>query len=601
MKQPTCPATPEDRLSATRLLPGGAGSGIYCRCYHLTVSAIRPFGVLGAVPQPCRGSMPSAWRMTARAAEKFQALWRGIHVRRPFPPTSFIARRLTFLVSARGRAARRRPSLGAGRRDRFGGHSAASYTTLKGAFDAINAGTHQGVIGIGISGNTTETATGGDQRQRRGRRGLHLDRHPADRRRGALDLRRDRRGQPADRFQRRRQRHHRRPQHRRQLADHRQHHRLGDLRHRDLPLHRRRHQQHGHQLEHPRPSSSASVATNGGTIFFSTDAVTTSGNDNNTISNNNIGPAGANLPSKAILCNGSTAHHRDRQQRHHRQQQQHLRLLRRGRRPAPASPPTPAATPGRSPATGSTRPPPAPGPPAPLHTPIDIRPTTATSGAQGFTVTGNIIGFASNTQTGVYTLTGAGTGAKFHRHPVQRNHRRASISNINNNTVAAVSLTGVTSSGTTSACAVHRHPGHQRPGQYQRQHHRQPMRHRVAGLFDHHHHGHRRPRHLQFQRRRLERQQQQHRRHLGHQSRRLRHLRARPVPRPTPRPPRSGNATEQHSSAARSPIRSRLTSTGAASQVVGMSTTERARRPELERRPQPDQRTTAPAPRPPPR
>src|SRR6185436_9275235 len=52
-------------------------------------------------------------------------------------------------------------------------------------------------------------------------------------------------------------------------------------------------------------SNSASVATNGGVIFFSTDAVTTNGNDNNTISNNNIGPAGTNLPTKAILCNGS--------------------------------------------------------------------------------------------------------------------------------------------------------------------------------------------------------------------------------------------------------------------------------------------------------
>jgi hypothetical protein len=53
-------------------------------------------------------------------------------------------------------------------------------------------------------------------------------------------------------------------------------------------------------------SGTMSVATNGANIFFSTDANTTSGNDNNTISNNNIGPAGANLPTKGILCNGST-------------------------------------------------------------------------------------------------------------------------------------------------------------------------------------------------------------------------------------------------------------------------------------------------------
>lgn len=34
-----------------------------------------------------------------------------------------------------------------------------SYTTLKAAFDAVNAGTHQGVVTIEISANTTETAT----------------------------------------------------------------------------------------------------------------------------------------------------------------------------------------------------------------------------------------------------------------------------------------------------------------------------------------------------------------------------------------------------------------------------------------------------------
>lgn len=34
-----------------------------------------------------------------------------------------------------------------------------SYPTLKAAFDAINLGTHTGVITIDIVGNTTETAT----------------------------------------------------------------------------------------------------------------------------------------------------------------------------------------------------------------------------------------------------------------------------------------------------------------------------------------------------------------------------------------------------------------------------------------------------------
>lgn len=39
------------------------------------------------------------------------------------------------------------------------GTASGSYSNLKGAFDAINAGTHQGAITIAIVGNTTETAT----------------------------------------------------------------------------------------------------------------------------------------------------------------------------------------------------------------------------------------------------------------------------------------------------------------------------------------------------------------------------------------------------------------------------------------------------------
>ena len=47
------------------------------------------------------------------------------------------------------------------------------------------------------------------------------------------------------------------------------------------------------------------VTTNGGNIYFATDGSTADGNDNNTISNNNIGPAGANLPTKGVYSNGS--------------------------------------------------------------------------------------------------------------------------------------------------------------------------------------------------------------------------------------------------------------------------------------------------------
>ena len=40
-------------------------------------------------------------------------------------------------------------------------------------------------------------------------------------------------------------------------------------------------------------------------------------------------------------------------------------------------------------------------------TPILMNSSTATSGVQAMTITGNIIGYATNTQTGTYTLAGA--------------------------------------------------------------------------------------------------------------------------------------------------------------------------------------------------
>ncbi len=52
-------------------------------------------------------------------------------------------------------------------------------------------------------------------------------------------------------------------------------------------------------------SSTTAVAANGGNIFIG-DAAVTTGNDNNTISNCNIGPAGSNLPTKGVYLSGST-------------------------------------------------------------------------------------------------------------------------------------------------------------------------------------------------------------------------------------------------------------------------------------------------------
>ncbi|AWA28795.1 hypothetical protein HYN48_01095 [Flavobacterium magnum] len=186
-----------------------------------------------------------------------------------------------------------------------GGTSSANYTTLKGAFDAINAGTHTGTITIGISGNTTETATavlnasgsgaasyasiaisptGGAARTisgaiaggspmidlsgadnvtfdglNSGGNALTLSNTTASATSGTSTIR----------F-------------------------IGGATNNTITK------------CSVLGSFSAAVGTNGGNIFFSTDAVTANGNDNNTVSFCDIGPAGTNLPSKGIYINGST-------------------------------------------------------------------------------------------------------------------------------------------------------------------------------------------------------------------------------------------------------------------------------------------------------
>ncbi|MEP7010694.1 MAG: hypothetical protein ABJC13_10255 [Acidobacteriota bacterium] len=325
------------------------------------------------------------------------------------------------------------------------GTLAASYTTLKGAFDAINAGTHQATITIGISGNTTEAApavlnasgagaavyttiaispTGGAARTISGAIAAGsplIDFNGADNvtidglKTGGNSLTianttaSATSGTSTIRF-------------------------IGGATNNSIT---------NSILQ---GSSSASVATNGGTIFFSTDAVTANGNDNNTISNNDIAPAGANLPSKAILGNGSTTTMAIGNSG--------IIIINNnifdyfGAAVTSAGIATNAGcntwsitnnrfyqTGTRTWTTGA------------LHNAINIQGTTATSGAQAFTITGNIVGFASNTQTGVYTLTGS-TGRFI---GILFNGIIAgTTTNVNNNTVAAVSMTGVTSSGTST-------------------------------------------------------------------------------------------------------------------------------------------------------
>ncbi len=191
-------------------------------------------------------------------------------------------------------------------------------------------------------------------------------------------------------------------------------------------------------------SASMSVATNGGTIYFATDAITTAGNDNNTISNNNIGPVGAALPTKGIYGNGSTSTTAIGNSGIIINNNNIFDYF--GVAVTSAGVTTQGGcntwsitnnrlyqTAPRTWTTGAN------------NRGIEITSTVATSGAQGFTITGNIIGYATNTQTGTFTLSGS-TG-KF-MGIFFSGITGGTVSNINNNTVASVSLTGVASSGT---------------------------------------------------------------------------------------------------------------------------------------------------------
>lgn len=193
-------------------------------------------------------------------------------------------------------------------------------------------------------------------------------------------------------------------------------------------------------------SGTMAVATNGAVIFFSTDAVTAGGNDNNTISNCDIGPSGANLPTKGILGNGSTTStaignsgiiitNNDIHDFFGVAVTSAGVAINGGSNTWTITNNRFYQTGTRTWTTGA------------LHTPVILNSSTSISGVQGMSITGNIIGYASNTQTGTYTLTGSFgrfNGISF------SGIQAGTISNINNNTVASVSLTGVTSQGTTN-------------------------------------------------------------------------------------------------------------------------------------------------------
>ncbi len=191
-------------------------------------------------------------------------------------------------------------------------------------------------------------------------------------------------------------------------------------------------------------SFNAAVGTNGGNIYFATDALTANGNDNNTISNNDIGPAGANLATKGVYFNGSTT--------------------------------TTAINNSGNVVTGNL-----------IHDYFGAAVTSAgiyvgggttdctfsnnkfyqtatrtqTTAAQhsaiwianssgnNFQVTGNTIGFASSAGTGTYTFVGVGSGSVLV--PIFLNVGTTTASSVQGNTIAGISMSGAVSGTSSSA------------------------------------------------------------------------------------------------------------------------------------------------------
>lgn len=155
-------------------------------------------------------------------------------------------------------------------------------------------------------------------------------------------------------------------------------------------------------------SFSGSTFTNGGNIFFSTDALTPNGNDNNTISNCNIGPAGTNTPSKLIYGNGSITTAGIRNSGNLIDNNNLFDFFRAAgscsgihilngndlwtisnNRIYQTAPRVFTVT-------------------SPLYAGININQSQTTGIPGSYTITNNIIGFGSNTQTGTTTISGLG-------------------------------------------------------------------------------------------------------------------------------------------------------------------------------------------------
>lgn len=192
-------------------------------------------------------------------------------------------------------------------------------------------------------------------------------------------------------------------------------------------------------------SFSGSATTNGGNIYFATDGSTTNGNDNNTVSSCDIGPAGANLSTKGIYGNGTTT----------ATSYFNSGIIITGNNiydyfgAAVSSGGVYVGggctdwtisnnkfyqTATRTQTTGAQ------------HSAIWL----AASSGNNFSISGNTIGYSSNTGTGTYTFVGVSSSSVLV--PIFLSVGTTTVTSVQGNTIAAIAMSGAVS-GTSSSAA----------------------------------------------------------------------------------------------------------------------------------------------------
>ncbi len=193
-------------------------------------------------------------------------------------------------------------------------------------------------------------------------------------------------------------------------------------------------------------SSTTPVGTNGGTIFFSTSGAGALGNDNNTISLCDIGPAGANLPSKAIYMNGSTTTTAQYNSGNNFTNNNIFDFFSASIQTAGVYLGGGAITntftsnrfyqtASRTHTTGV------------VHACIQM----ASATVQATTITGNVFGFANSGSTGTYTFVGIAS-SRFYAVYISTGATLATgFTTVSNNTIAGISISGSMSGTSTTA------------------------------------------------------------------------------------------------------------------------------------------------------